>query len=296
MSARFALLYLAGVLLLGCGGHGGGGQGSSGSAAPAPLPPVTAGFDPLPYLAQSKNPDGNPLTPLSAGDRLLYRRFDLGHYQAEDAFLAGSGAAITAWSYPPFGAFSAAAEAGCPGAPCRGDGGEQYAVDGDTVRIAATRDGSQAQDQWFVGKDCGGTGWVLFRSDATADWKDVVARLWLTNDPSQCLPISSAYTRYSLQSVSYPGLGPVPSIVSEHYNGADMASAVDMERFFLGRGWGRLAWQRFAHNPPPVDTNRCPDFGWSAPPAPGLTLADCRILTQLAPADGTLSAGQLWQP
>jgi hypothetical protein len=130
------------------------------SGPPAPPPPGAQTINPMEYLIESRNPDGNTSTPLHQADRLTYRRQDFGGFQDEDAFLLPDGSAILTWSYPPFGPFDAR----------NGDGGERYIIDGHTVRIDSTQDGGTPGVQYFTGAVCGGTGWVAFRDDADASW------------------------------------------------------------------------------------------------------------------------------
>jgi hypothetical protein len=220
---------------------------------------------------------------------LTYRRFDIGHYQASDSFLLPDGSAIIAVSFMPFGPFN----------PANGDGGDHYVVEADAVRIAATQDGGTPGVQYFVGKACGGDGWLLFKTDAKNEWKSLVARLSESPDPNSCngATLGSALTRYTRQSVTFPALGTVDTLVSEHYDGPDFPTSHNAERFFLARGWGRLAWQAFGDTPPAIDlSTRCPDFGFNVPPVPGWYLRDCRIATMIEPANGTLTGLQLWRP
>jgi hypothetical protein len=241
---------------------------SHGGSSPAPMTPVqpVTIADPIAYLAQSQNLDGNTAMPLHRDDPLTYRRFDIGHYQASDSFLLPDGSAIIAVSFMPFGPFN----------PANGDGGDHYVVEADAVRIAATQDGGTPGVQYFVGKACGGDGWLLFKTDATNEWKETVARLSESPDPSSCNGAT---------------------LVSEHYDGPDFPTSHNAERFFLARGWGRLAWQAFGDTPPAIDlSTRCPDFGFNVPPVPGWYLRDCRIATMIEPANGTLTGLQLWRP
>lgn len=119
-------LILVGLCVAACS-HGGS------DAMSLPLPPVVtpAITDPVAYLAQSRLPNGDSMTPLQAGDQLVYRRFDFGHYQSSDSFLLPNGSAVTAMSFAPFGPFDAS----------HGGGGDLYDVEGDTARAAATQDG-----------------------------------------------------------------------------------------------------------------------------------------------------------
>jgi hypothetical protein len=219
----------------------------------------------------------DPMSYLADPNRVV--RFDIGHYQETVSFKVNDYRAVTAWDYAPFGVYDQAT----------GDGGEQYVIDGDTVRIEGTRDGGYPKNQYFVGKECGGTGWVLFRTDADQTWRELVARLGDSENPWQCSTGSSALTRYSLQSVNFPDLGARDAIISEHYDAATVSHATAMERSFFVHG--RVAWQAFADHPPAVTdiATRCPDFGWQT--AGPLQLVDCRISTQ----SGGQAGADLWR-
>jgi len=246
----FLSILCAAGLLVACGGGGGH------SPAPPPPPPVVTIPDPAAYLAQSVNPDGNPATPLHATDPIRYRRFDFGHVQAEDSFLTGPGSAITTWSYAPWGPFVDA----------NGDGGESYELVGNEIHITNTK---------HLGVSTTPISWVALRTD-TVD----CAQGWTTYSPME---------RGCHAVVTYPGIGPVETVISEH-------RWMLMERIFLGRGWGRLAWQTFrSDGSAPVDPSRCPDFGWNTDDR-GETLTDCRYVTNIEPAGGTLTGAQEWHP
>jgi hypothetical protein len=278
--------------------------GGSPAPAPAPAPSPATIADPIAYLVQSRLCDGNPATPLHQADPMTCRYFDFGsngvpHYETLDASLAPDGSAVLAISFAPFGAFVPADNAGCPTAPCTGSGGDQYVVDGDTVYAPLTHDGSLPGNKYLTGHGCpGGTGWVMFKTDAGTDWKDLVAQLGLASVPGTCPAMVAAYTRYERGAVNFPVLGAVDTIVSEHYGGASVASAGAMERFFFPKGYPGL-WQAWKTTPPPAGNDlsqRCPDFGWNAPPAPGWYLVNCRLPVNVEPADGTLTPAQEWHP
>lgn len=209
-------------------------------------------------MAQSINPDGNQSTPLHSTDQIIYRRFDFGHVQAEDSFLVNNNVAITTWSYFPWAEFVDA----------NGDGGEQYEIQGNRLVITYTK---------HLG---------IPTTHFAAPW---------TAASTDTMPCEQGWTQYSLleqgckTTVNYPNLGPVDTIISEHRT---LDGSV-MERIFLGRGWGRLAWQTFQ----PTGTtpaDRCPDFGWNQ--FPGMILTDCRIVTNLEKETKNLTGSQLWHP
>jgi hypothetical protein len=225
------------------------GQGGIGTG------PVTIS-DPMAYLAQSKKPDGNVSTPLSGTDGMVYRRFDFGHVQAEDSFLTGPTTAITAWSYSPWGEF----------VDSNGDGGEVYSLQGNIVHITSTK---------HLGVPTTPISWVALRTD--------------TIDCSQGWTSYSVLERGCKATVSYPNIGPIDTIISEHLNPVERF----VERIFLGRGWGRLAWQTFRATGAPAP-DRCPSFGWNE--YQNWILTDCRYVVNIEPANGTLSGSMLWHP
>lgn len=234
------------------------------SPAPAPGTPTIAA--PYAYLVEGATP-GDSAHPLQPTTAMTYRRQDFGGYQDADAYYLADGTVALDWSYPPFGPFAVG----------NGDGGEHYVLNGAEVDIVSTQDGSQpGVVQQF-------TGWVAFRNDATASPNCFTA------------PIG-AWTCYYRQTVTFPALGALDTIVSEHYNTANAATAGAMERSFWALGYGRLVWQSWQRGASPVDPTRCPDFGFNAPPQTGLVLSDCREnVTIVAQASG-LTPAQLWQP
>ena len=283
-------LTLAGLTLVGAGcaaAHG----------APATLPDVRV------FLAQNRCADGalavaEPrcvgAAPQRARDAMRMRRRDWpapDGYQIGDSYESDDGAYfVTVFSYAPFEAFI----------PEHGDGGELYVTDGTTVRIAATEDGGQmGVVQGFYGQGCGGTGWVLFRNDApTGRWAELVAHLKGEPLGSACSARSSAYTRYRLETVALPFIiqgAPrtltLPTVISEHFNAASLQRSSAMERSFMVQGVGRAIWEAWTKGPPAGRNlaDRCPATAWSVAPAPGWTLSDCRVSTNLVAADGAMS-------
>lgn len=226
--------------------------------------PVTIA-DLVPYLAQSRTANGDAATPLMAGDPMTYRRYDFGREQITDSFLTGPASAITAWSYDPWSAFSLDAR----GYGAHGDGGEKYIIQGDRALITDTQDGGKPGVQHFL------IPWTV----ATRQTIDC-SKGWTTY---------SGLSRGCRTTVDYPGIGPVDTIVSEH------GDKTAVERIFLARGWGRLAWQAFSRLSPREVERRCPDFGWSAPVG-GLPLSDCRIAVNVEPASEPLRGVDLWKP
>lgn len=280
--------------------------GSCGHVSTLPIPPPPAVgpvtiADATLFLAQVRCADGrlqieepacvDPTMQIAA-DALVSRRHDWPAgvaYQISDSWMIDRNTFETTWSYPPFGPFSQS----------NGDGGELYTTDGITVRISATQDGGKPYLQGFYGAGCGGTGWVLFRNDApTGSWASLVASLTDYPIPSPCRAGTPAFTRYRLESVTAPWIinGAVrmvttPTVISEHFNAVDLASATALERSFFAAGIGRIVWEAWTTSPP-VGAQlpaRCPGTDWSTPPAPGWTLSDCRTSTNVQAADGSLT-------
>lgn len=238
--------------------------------------------DPMTYLAHDVG--GHIQT---VNDPLGRRRYDYGHYQETDCYTLNAKHAVCTWDYAPFGTLELS-----------GDGGEQYVVDGSVVRIEGTRDGGTPYDQYFVGNDCGGTGWIVFKNDADSSWREVGARLSIAQEPGVCPDsLNQALTRYTRKPVTFPALGVRDTIVSEHYNSGSLNDAQALERSFFVAGVGRIAWQAFAVYPSPLPADelarRCPDFGWQT--AGNLHLGDCRISDQFTPTASEATGAQMWR-
>lgn len=231
-----------------------------------PTPPVVNPTitDPMSFLEEHK-PDG---TVIQANDTVPYWNVDFGGFQGIVASLQSDNSVVLDWQFYPYDQYNLAV----------GDGGEKYVLEGDTVRIVETKDGGTPTNQYFTGKACGGTGWILFRTDADNTWKSVVARLGISSDPNVCVDGSYAYTEYTRQTVNFPVIGPTDTIVSRHYDSISKNTSSHVEVFFMGRDRSRIAWMRFGVERPIVDlTSRCPDFGWNTSPISGWYLEDCRI-------------------
>jgi len=294
MRAMMLLLFMTAASLTGCG------------RAATPIGPQTMP-DPIDYLVQLRCPDGRlevaepdcpRAAPQRASDQMKMRRRDWpapNGYVAQDAILGASGPE-TLWSFAPFGRFEAA----------RGDGGEVYVVDGQTVRIALTQDGGKPYLQGFYGAHCGGTGWIAFRADApTGRWASLVAQLSDGRVPSLCLAFSSAFTRYRLETLAAPwiidgAVRPItlPTVIAEHYDRGAIAEAHNMERSFFAKGVGRVIWEAWTTGKPTGAglAARCPGTTWSTPPGAGWVLSDCRYATNLVAADGSQSGATFGWP
>jgi hypothetical protein len=198
-------------------------------------------------------------------DTWSQRRCDYGNYQIEDTFQTSPTTAVCTWSYPPFGAFTQA----------DGDGGEQYEARSNGVFINCTLDGSNPAVQQF------GSDWLLFKTDAESAWKEALSP-------------TGKFTRYIRMPVTFPYLGTVETIVSEHYSGLTSEIADQMERIFFVKGLGRVCWQAWKRTGSPVAPDRAPDFGWNSLDA-GWVLTDTRLCVvpiTTAPVNGAI----LWKP
>ncbi len=192
--------------------------------------------------------------PITIPDLSLYlaqrdpgRHWD-GQDQYETTLADPRGFWVTTWAYGS-GPFDAT----------RGDGGEVYTSDGATVRIAATQDGGTTGIQRFAD-------WWLFDSrtpNCTAGWST-----------------SDLLSRACRTVVTYPHLGPVDTVVSEHYSlPGDLG---DLERTYLAAGYGRLCWEAYSARAP--RGGMAPSCGTGAPEV-GRAASDRRLVDNLVPAD-----------
>jgi len=135
------------------------------SSAPPPAPPAAATISNLTVFLVQGTPEQKSI------DQVTYRKHDYplpNGYQVDDSVLLPDGRILQTFVYPPFG----------PANFAKGDGGQIVSINGATVLFTETRDGGKPNDQYFVGPNCGGTGWVVFRNDApTSRWATLVARL-----------------------------------------------------------------------------------------------------------------------
>ena len=96
--------------------------------------------------------------------------------------------------------------------------------------------------------------------------------------------------------ISMRSSGSADIIVSEHFGGGSVARADHLERFFLARGLGLVRWERWenfsisrlARREEMAATiagqGRCPGLDFSAPPAEGWRMVDCRTWTNMVRA------------
>jgi hypothetical protein len=235
--------------------------------------------DPLDYLVQ-QNPDGSPMR---VGDVLSAQRRDWplpDGYVISQSLMRRDGTVTQVWDITPFGEFNAA----------NGDGGQVASIGGDGyVRFLATQDGGTPWIQHFVGQNCGGTGWIVFRTDAVSGaWKSVVARLAIAQISTACPPLGESYTQWRIEDVRFPWAfdGVVSNktlrtIISEHYDGNSIASSHALERSYLAKGYGLVRWEAWGPTPPAIMDlpERCGPIAYSDPPVGGWYLRDCRTFT-----------------
>ncbi len=238
-----------------------------------PPPPIThvTIYDPMTFLAQ---------TPINGG------RYDwplpVGYVALNNARESGA-TARQSWDFAPFGTYE----------PKHGDGFQVAEIGEDGwARFTSTRDGGTPWVQHFVGRHCGGTGWLVFGVDApTGSWREAVARLNIAQEPTTCPPtLNDALTRYRLERVEFPfavagvrSMRTIPTVISEHYDQRTIANAGALERSYLGQGYGLLRWEAWGRSPPSIFDlpERCGPVAYSEPPAPGWVLRDCRTYTNV---------------
>ena len=263
------LLCLLGV---GCSSNNNGGNQN-----PSPQPTTITIPDIMTYFVQSQQ-SGNGVA-LGWSDPWLYKRYDFGHYQVEQSYLRVDGvSAQTIWSYPPFGSFVAA----------DGDGGEIY-VQSPTGGEAGATYISETQDGVAPGIQQFGLNW----------W---VADQYIPPCVSGWQTSPDGLGRACEATVTYPndtgGTIIADTIVSEHYDLPGLGGK--MERAYYGKGWGRLAWQAWGPScPAQLDPARKPPMSYDGPPAelPMWVQCDSRIVTNIVPADGSLSGANFgWPP
>jgi hypothetical protein len=188
------------------------------------------------------------------------------------------------------------------------DGGELYETDGTNVVVTETKDGGTPTNQFFNGPQCGGTGWLLFRTDApTGSWASTVAKLNDEPSPSDCPGLGSAYTQYRLENINWPMFWQgrpvsvyVPTAISQHFDGDTIADSHNAEFFYFAKGYGRTLWAAWSNDPartPSADlADRCPTLpgggAWNVAPAPGWQMVDCREYVNLRKADGKWSVSE----
>ncbi len=228
--------------------------------------------------------------PAAAGATLPWRKFDWAGVMASDAVLARRRDRPVARQSFDFG--DGARRFGVldnqPGNA--GDGGDLIGQRGRDTTILMTEDGGGGV-QWFQAPGCedepesGIGGWLLFDTEQGPEWRERVARLRITQSAERCpFRYVPAYTRWRRLPVAYPWLdGDAPrppfeaaTIISEHFDGSDIAGARHLERFWFACGLGKIRWERWERGPGEATLPACPSITGSEPPGPGWRLADCR--------------------
>lgn len=280
---------------------------------------------PAPYLAQVAcldaagavrpavlpfEPDCGATRTLRVGEPLPYRKHDWPGradmagapqgYQASDAVLGrldGAPAVLHSFDFGGgarrFGSFDAGA----------GDGGQAVLLQDDAAIVAMTEDGSGGV-QWFLGPDCR-AGWLLAAAPVEA-WQEAVVRLRIAPSAQDCpTRFNASLTRWRLATIALPwreaatgatGTFSASTLVSEHFGGEAVATAANLERFFLAQGLGLVRWERWenrlrSRNPGiaagaalMAQSGRCPPMAFSDPPGPAWALVDCRTWTNFVRA------------
>ncbi len=205
--------------------------------------------------------------------------------QISDAALMDDGSSVVdTFSFNPFNP---------SWVPQWGDGGQVLVSDGWTVRVDRTQDSGNPM-QYFVGANCGGTGWIAFRADAPFEaWKPEIDYLADTPNPYDCPALNPAYLQYALVNEAWPiwwnGSYFVPiiqTIISEHYDNTAISNATFMERTYYAYQLGLVRWAAWESpdGGQPVDPYmNCPQIGNDQAPSDGRqwTMYACRQWTNI---------------
>jgi hypothetical protein len=255
------------------------------------------------------------MRPMKEDDVVRWRKHDWGGaegpaagWQASDAVLANRDGIPFVDQTFDFGA-PATDDSRRPDAFYRfdaNDGGDAIIVADGTASVFLTQDGGSPGLQWFIGPDCGGSGlsrylsWVLFRSDADVNWRSLVARLAKRSTNTCPTEFSAAFTRYKLVSERFPvqwhetngnlvrQSATLPTIISEHFGRATIASSEAMERFYYAKDLGKIRWEAWSTDHSMTAkaealsrSGRCPALADSAPPDDTWNMLDCRMWTNI---------------
>jgi hypothetical protein len=240
-----------------------------GQRPPEPISQATI-TNPMAYLVDDSANAGRHDWPLPVG------------YVALDNKRETETTARQYWDIVPFGSYE----------PKDGDGFQVVEIGKDGwIRFTSTRDGGTPWEQHFVGQRCGGSGWLVFGTDAQSGrWREVVAWLSIAQDPTACPSLGEAYTRYRLEMVEYPfaiksvlSTRTISTVITEHYDRRTIDASSALERSYLGEGYGLLRWEAWTRQPPVMQDlpERCTTVAFSVPPAPGWQLNDCRTYTNI---------------
>jgi hypothetical protein len=180
-----------------------------------------------------------------------------------------------------------------------GDGGQVAFFSGQTASFGITEDGG-AGLQLFIGPGCRPVdSWVIVDTGFAAQQAgEALARI--TRRADRCPDhLGYAYTRWHVQPVQYrtasrgqPGSAVLPTLVSEHFGGKDVADADHLERMYFTHPLGYTRWERWqnlaVHDrfrdqaAALAASGRCAP-GLGAPAPAGWVMVDCREWTQMAP-------------
>jgi hypothetical protein len=239
------------------------------TACPGPAPPKPTPLpNAMPYLIEGPQQAGRHDWPLPLG------------YVALTNAQESATTARQSWKFTPFDS------------PAPGDGFQTAEVGSDGwVRFTSTKDGGTPYVQFFVGQNCGGSGWLVFNVNAqSGSWRDAVARLSISPDPAACPPLGQAYTRYRRETVDFPfamagtlSTRSLAVMISEHYDFPSIAESQALERSYLAQGYGLVRWEAWGRAPPSIPDlpERCSPVAFSDPPQAGWFLRDCRTYTNI---------------
>lgn len=260
----------------------------------AALPFVTQAVCAVPQALPFER-DCGERRPALAGATLPWRKFDWLGVQASDSVLAMRRGQAVARQLIDFGdgprRFGRMDNT--PG-PASGDGGDLVLQRGADTAIAMTEDGTGGV-QWMQAPGCedepeaGLGGWLLFDAEAGPQWRERVARLRITRGSTRCpFRYVPAFTRWRRLPIAYPWwdgeVAGAPftaeSIISEHYDGWDIARARHLERFWFARDLGKLRWERWERGAGATTLPACPAITGADAPGPDWHLVDCRFWTR----------------
>jgi hypothetical protein len=283
-----------------------------------PVPPVVTIPNVEDFLVQKKCPNGSaPFTVNCPASNQTYQTVtDQVHftkrdwpapngYQSSDDALEPNGSIVMTFQFgPPFGSFSSNPT----------NGGDLLQIINGAAIATETRDGGTPHNQYFVGPNCGGTGWIFFTNTVPVnEWQSVVARLSDVPDPKECPPLGEAYTRAIMGNVTVPfyhnrklTYQNLQTVISEHYNNGSLARATALERFYFAPPWGKWRWEAWSKTQkstvdlssrcPQFDASQLTNFPFQPNNDPSWNLVDCRTWTNIVPLKTPYSVSQFGWP
>lgn len=305
----FFVFALLGLLLTACGDDKPG--------IPVPANPIGSQIDPWDYLTTRICPDGSPWIftkcadwhRQSRSDVVSFHRLDTsGHTdgQKQNTYLIPAGpdqpqqGAVREFDYPRHGLFNPIPTPTDHG----GDGGDVAVVEGDTVRFSFTQNGvpGGTVSGWWVGKNCGGHGWVLFKDrPPTGAWATMVAKLAPSfSDSNSCPKLNSALTEWRREKAIIPFTQDgkphsveLDIIISHHYNSGSNPSA--RETVIFAYGVGPVYWLSSGRTPG-GPTWACGGLPPWTDQTDGWVLKDLRCLTEFKIVPPASSDSYAWPP